>query len=249
MKMQKITLLGIPIHAVGARSLVSTLIGWGAGPVQSRTCYANVHAMNLAHRDPGFRAALQTADLVFCDGYGVKWGARLAGVKIPHRLTPPDWIDAFAAATAAAGQSVYALGDEPGVAGAFQNLLADRHSGYRAAGSHHGFFGPHEEDAVIDQINASGAVHLLVGMGMPRQELWLVANAHRLRPRVLIPVGALFRWYAGLERRAPRWLTDSGLEWAARLARHPVRHFRRYMLGNPAFMLRVIASRLRKPVP
>jgi N-acetylglucosaminyldiphosphoundecaprenol N-acetyl-beta-D-mannosaminyltransferase len=247
--MRAATLLGIRIDAVGARSLVSTLVGWAAGPIQSRAFYVNVHAMNLAHRDPGFRAALQSADLVFCDGYGVKWGARLAGVRIPHRLTPPDWIDAFATATAAAGQPVFALGDEPGVAEAFQSMLADRHPGYRAAGSHHGFFDPHGEDAVIERINASGAVHLLVGMGMPRQELWLVANAHRLRPRVLVPVGALFRWYTGVERRAPRWVTDSGLEWASRFVRHPVRHFRRYVLGNPAFIMRVIASRLRKPAP
>lgn len=237
--------LGIPVHPVSAPGLVEWMVRWGAGDAQRRLSYVNVHAMNLAQRDPSFRAALAGADLVFCDGFGVKWGARLHGLDIPHRLTPPDWLDEFAAASAAAGQGVFALGDEEGVAARYQALMAARHPGYIAAGSHHGFFareGP-ENDAVIDLINGSGATHLLVGLGMPTQELWLERYAHRLAPRVLVPLGAAYRWYTGTDRRAPRWVTDNGLEWLARLARHPVRHFRRYVVGNPAFLARVVRAR------
>ncbi len=247
-----VEVLGVPIHPVSPDELVATLVAWG-GRAQQRRCYnVNVHAMNLAAGDPEFHAALRRADLVFCDGFGVKWGASLLGKPIPHRMTPPDWIDAFAAATAAAGQSVFALGDEDGVAARFQQLLAERHPGYRSAGAHHGFFAKQgaENDAVIEAVNASGAVHLLVGFGMPLQEKWLEENAARLRPRVQIPVGALFRWYTGIEQRAPKWMTDNGLEWLHRLARHPGRHFRRYAVGNPQFLLRVVRARLRpRPAP
>lgn len=240
-----VDLLGIPIHPVSPDGLVRTLVNWGKGPTQRRASYVNVHAMNLAASNESFRTALIQSDLVFCDGIGVKWAGRLAGHRIPHRMTPPDWIDEFAAATARAGQSVFALGDEAGIAARFQQLLASRHPGYCDAGSHHGFFHKEgaENDTVVGAINASGAHHLLIGFGMPLQELWLERNARRLAPRVLMPVGALFRWYTGTDRRAPRWMTDHGLEWLARFARHPLRHFRRYAIGNPAFMLRVLRWR------
>ncbi len=241
-------LLGVPIHPLDQRALVDLLIAYGDADRLRKVFNVNVHAMNLACEDQGFAAALRDADVVFCDGYGVKWGARLAGIEIPHRLTPPDWIDDFAAATARAGQSVFALGDVEGVAERFQALIACKHPGYKDAGSHHGFFaksGAPNED-VIEEINASGATHLLVGFGMPLQEHWIVSNAARLTVRTAISVGALFHWRTDVERRAPRWVTDNGLEWFARFVRHPIRHFRRYAIGNPRFLLRVAHERLTR---
>lgn len=243
-----VDLLGVPIHPISPNFLVRTLVRWGEGTAQRRVFNVNVHAMNLAAHNKRFRSALNRADVVFCDGYGVKWGARLAGHQVPHRMTPPDWVDAFAAATASAGQSVFALGDETGIADRFQRALRTNHPGYVDAGSHHGFFSQEETEnrRVIDLINRSGATHLLVGMGMPRQELWLEQNAALLSPRVLIPVGALFRWYIGVDKRAPRWMTDHGMEWLARFLQHPLRHFGRYAVGNPAFLVRVLAWRIMR---
>lgn len=241
-----IKLLGIPIHPVSPAELVSHIVQWGADERLRRVYNVNVHAMNLAADNPDFKQYLQQADLVFCDGFGVKWGAKMLGQTIPYRMTPPDWIDDFAARAAAAGQSVFALGDESGIAAEFQTTLASRHVGYRDAGSHHGFFKKSgaENDAIVDLINASNATHLLIGFGMPLQERWLESNASRLRVKVVLPVGALFRWYIGHEARAPRWMTDHGLEWLARLAQHPVQHFRRYAVGNPRFLWRVALARL-----
>jgi N-acetylglucosaminyldiphosphoundecaprenol N-acetyl-beta-D-mannosaminyltransferase len=239
-------ILDIPIHPVSPGELVATLIDWGRGPMLRKVYNVNVHAMNLAAEEADFKRFLQNADLVFCDGFGVKWGGKILGQPIPFRMTPPDWIDDFATQTIAAGQSVFALGDEDGIAKQFQDELRTRHPGYLDAGSHHGFFqksGP-ENEAVIELINRSGATHLLVGFGMPLQERWIEANAGRLNVKVVLPVGALFRWYVGYETRAPRWMTDHGLEWLARFLRHPIQHFRRYAVGNPRFLWRVLRSRL-----
>jgi N-acetylglucosaminyldiphosphoundecaprenol N-acetyl-beta-D-mannosaminyltransferase len=240
-----IDLLGVPIHPVSQAQLLDTLVSWGRGTTLRRVYYINIHGMNLAHEDDAYRRALHRGDVVFCDGYGVKWGARLAGSSLPERMTPPDWIDRFAAATAAAGQSVFALGDEDGVAARFQRQLTERHPGYRDAGHHHGFFAKTgaENAAVLARINAASADHLLVGFGMPLQELWTDANASRLRVKTVISVGALFRWYSGEERRGPPWMTEHGFEWLARLAQHPVRHFRRYVVGNPLFLYRILRWR------
>ena len=232
-------------HPVTPGQLIETIVQWGYSNGIYRVHHVNVHAMNLAHDDAEFRDCLARAALVFCDGYGVKWGAQLVGVSIPARLTPPDWIEPFAEACGRAGQPVFALGDENGVAESFQSTLKRACPGYLAAGSHNGFFekrGP-ENEAVIDEINQSGAVHLLVGFGMPLQEKWALANAYRLRTRTIISVGALFRWYAGVESRIPRFMTDHGFEWMGRLARHPVRHFRRYIVGNARFLMHLARSR------
>ena len=192
-----VDVLGVPVHPVSRRQLLDVLIAWGASKGLYRVFYMNVHGINLAQRDAAFRSALAGASLVYCDGYGVKWGARLLDAAIPERMTPPDWIDDFAARTAAAHQSVFAIGDEPGVAAVFQQALAAKHAGYQDAGSHHGFFAKTgaENDAVIERINESGADHLLVGFGMPLQETWTAANVSRLRVKTIIGVGALYRWY------------------------------------------------------
>jgi N-acetylglucosaminyldiphosphoundecaprenol N-acetyl-beta-D-mannosaminyltransferase len=242
-----VEILGVPVHPVSADELVSLLAAWGEARDAKAVFYTNVHVMNLAYSDAALRQAFAQADLVTCDGFGVKWGARLAGQHLPHRMTSPDWIDAFAARTAAAGQRVFAIGDEPGVAEAFQRALVDSHAGYADAGTQHGFFdrAGAENDALVERINESGAHHVLVGLGSPLQEHWILDNAPRLRAGTLIAVGALFRWRSGIEHRAPRWMTDHGLEWLGRLARHPVRHFRRYVVGNPLFAMRVLRERWR----
>jgi N-acetylglucosaminyldiphosphoundecaprenol N-acetyl-beta-D-mannosaminyltransferase len=236
--------MGIPIHPVTATQLVDIIVHWGSGTEFRRVYNVNVHAMNLAEEQPDFKRFLQHADLVFCDGFGVKLMAKVAGIDIPERMTPPDWIDDFAEKAANRGLSVFALGDEDGVAAQFLDLLRSRHPRLIVAGSHHGFFaksGP-ENDAIIETINKSGATFLFVGFGMPLQERWIEQNAHALQVKVALPVGALFRWYAGYEKRAPRWVTDLGLEWLARFIRHPVRLFKRYAVGNPLFAARVLRS-------
>ncbi|TML25261.1 MAG: WecB/TagA/CpsF family glycosyltransferase, partial [Actinobacteria bacterium] len=117
----------------------------------------------------------------------------------------------------------------------------------RIAGTHHGYFDPESPhaDRVVEDINASGANLLLVGMGTPKQELWVQRRAEQLDVDVLWTVGALLDYMAGRVPRAPRWLADHGLEWIFRLAMEPQRMWRRYLLGNPIFLSRVMHERQR----
>ena len=238
-------LMGVRIDQVERAELLSHLESALETGVGGSVNNVNIHAMNTAWRDPLFRHILNAADMVFVDGAGVKLGARLAGVPVGARLTPADWIDDLLQICVRRGWSIYWLGDTDEVGEALLLLLRQRYPELAIAGRHHGFFekqGP-ESEAVVEKINASGARLLMVGMSMPIQEKWIWANRHRLQAPVHLALGGLARILTGHIRRGPRWMTDNGLEWAYRLCMQPGYTWRRYLIGNPLFLIRVLGWR------
>ena len=111
------------------------------------------------------------------------------------------------------------------------------------AGTRDGFFSPEDEPKVIAQIRASGAGLMLVALGNPKQEQWLDRCLGDTGARLGVGVGAFFDFQAGEVPRAPSWVNRAGLEWAFRLALEPSRMWRRYLVGNPAFLARVLRER------
>lgn len=214
----------------------------------------NVRCLNLAYRDPDLRRTLDEAPLVFCDGAGVALGARILGLPPPERITYADWMWGLAGFAAREGLSVYLLGSRPGVADEAARRLRRRHPALRIAGAGHGHFdktaGNPENEAVLGEVSAANPDILVVGFGMPLQERWLAENRERLGAGVALAGGAAFDYVSGRLRRGPRLLTDNGFEWLARLLVEPGRLWRRYLLGNPLFVARVLrerASRGRRP--
>jgi N-acetylglucosaminyldiphosphoundecaprenol N-acetyl-beta-D-mannosaminyltransferase len=235
----------IPVDLAEPSELLSRITGWvGDGMGPRRVMYVNAHVLNQSLEQPALRTALNEADLVYCDGYGVRLAAKALEVQIPHRMTGADWIWDLAGLCEASGLSIYLLGSEPGYAAEAADRLSGRHPGLRVAGTHHGYFdvGSAHDDRVLEDINARRPDILLVGMGTPKQELWVQRNAGRLDAGVLWTVGALFDYVSGHMPRAPGWLADNGLEWIFRLAIEPQRMWRRYLLGNPVFVSRVIGQ-------
>lgn len=211
--------------------------------------HANAHLINLAARDGELRSALSDAEHVFCDGIGVRIASNVLGHPLPERFTPPDWIDDLSSLCEQRGYGVFLLGARPGVADQAASRLRARWPKLRVR-THHGYFDHWGKDAqrVIEQINASESHVLLVGMGMPLQELWTHEALPRLSVNVALTVGALFDYIAGRVPRGPRWITDHGFEWLWRLVVEPRRLWRRYLIGNPAFLLRVIRQRFSRTV-
>jgi N-acetylglucosaminyldiphosphoundecaprenol N-acetyl-beta-D-mannosaminyltransferase len=246
-----ITILGVRIHLVNAQNLINIATRTAQTKQRTLLAYVNAHGMNLAHEQPRLRRFFNDcAQWVFCDGFGVRWGARLAGQPAPERFTPRDWIDALADACARHGLSMYLLGSPTDTAQRAADALVARHANLHIAGTHHGFFdkqrNAQENLRVIDHINTSKADVLLVGFGMPMQEYWLEENWPSLHASVGIAVGGLFGLLAGTLWRPPKWMTDHGLEWAGRLMVEPKRLWRRYLIGNPQFLARILRERLRR---
>jgi N-acetylglucosaminyldiphosphoundecaprenol N-acetyl-beta-D-mannosaminyltransferase len=235
----------IPIDLARPADLLRRISGWvGDGRGARRVMYVNAHVLNQSQELPELRAALDTADLVYCDGYGVRLAAKALEVEIPHRMTGADWIWGLASLCEMNGQSIYLLGSEPGVAGEAAERLQRWYPRLRIAGHHHGYFeiGSAHDERVMEDINAKRPDIVLVGMGSPKQELWVERWADHLDTDVVWTVGALFDYVSGRVPRAPAWLSDNGLEWIFRFAIEPNRMWRRYLLGNPVFLSRVMSQ-------
>jgi N-acetylglucosaminyldiphosphoundecaprenol N-acetyl-beta-D-mannosaminyltransferase len=156
------------------------------------------------------------------------WARLVHGRGRPaHRCTYLDWREHFWNVAQREGWRVYYLGGVPGVVEAAAKALGERWVGL-GIGGRDGYFAPEEEAAVVQAITAFQPHVLLVGMGMPLQEAFILRNLEALPPCVILPVGAAFDYEAGVQTPAPRWMGRMGLEWLFRLSRDPRRLFTRY---------------------
>jgi N-acetylglucosaminyldiphosphoundecaprenol N-acetyl-beta-D-mannosaminyltransferase len=140
---------------------------------------------------------------------------------------------------------LFLLGARPGIADAVAAWVHAHYPRVKLAGFHHGYFAPEEEQLVLDEIRHSGASILLVALGAPRQDVWISRNLAATGVKVAMGVGGLFDFYSGRIPRAPQWLREMGLEWVYRLYREPGRMWRRYLVGNLAFLSHIALQRLR----
>lgn len=210
-----------------------------AMPERARSVYiVNAHSINLACDFRAYADVLNSADVVFGDGTGVRWAARLQKVRMRDNLVGTDLVPLFMQRTREDRLGYYLLGgrDET-VAAASAHVIAT--FGVRMAGHHHGHFTPEESAAVIAEINAAAPDVLLVAMGNPFQEQWIHDNASRLRCKLAVGIGGLVDHWGGTLTRAPEWVRRNGIEWAQIMLQQPHK-WRRYLLGNPKFLARVV---------
>jgi N-acetylglucosaminyldiphosphoundecaprenol N-acetyl-beta-D-mannosaminyltransferase len=246
--MDKINILGIQVDVIDQPQLLAEIDRLAAAQRPALINNVNVNACNIAYADPEFREILNGSEVVFCDGFGVKVGARLLGKTLGQRMTPPDWIDDLFKLCVRRRYCLYFLGDTDEVVSRFALQVKEKYPALRVVGQHEGFFAL-DGDAnsrLMNEIQRLGPDIILTGMGMPRQEKWAWQAKQRLGKGVVIATGALFRWHTGYELRAPRWMTQYGMEWLARLATSPRKHFKRYVIGLPLFFFRILKQRFGK---
>lgn len=238
---QVLNLLGVHMTDATRAEAVALLDRWMHAPDgRARLVFiANAHTLNVASEDPGYRAILNAADVVFGDGTGVRLAARLRGVRLKDNLVGTDLLPLFFGATLRCRHRVFLLGGRPGTAARAAERLGRDFPGLQVAGHHHGFVAPRRAADVIAEINRATPDLLLVAMGNPRQERWLHEHRAALDVPVSIGVGGLFDHWAGDLRRAPRWVRRLGSEWVQILLQQPHK-WRRYLLGNPRFIVRAL---------
>jgi len=243
----RLALLGVRVSAFDLATAVAEM---DRAIAEGRRTYAStcpVYTLNQGHERPEVRAALNGADWATPDGMPVVWALRWFGARRVGRVYGPDLMLALTDVSAQKGYAQYYLGGAPGVADALAAEMQRRFPGLKVAGS---FCPPFrelaldEEQAMITHVNESGAHIVWVGLGSPKQDVWMARYRPALRPPLLVAVGAAFDFFTGRQPQAPRWMQRNGLEWLFRLASEPRRLWKRYLIGNPLFLWRLLKQRL-----
>lgn len=242
--MEVIRFLGITVHALTTEQLTA----WVVKAVEERRKVIagnhNLHSVYLYHHHLRFRAFCDAASILHVDGMSLVLLAKLLGVplRVEHRTTYVDWIGPLMQTAAQKGYRVFHLGGRPGVGEKAAAVLRRFAPGLQIQ-THHGYFdtkGP-ENEAVL-HILADYQPHILmVGMGMPRQEAWILDNIQALPTRVILNSGACFDFVAGVVPMPPRWMGRLGLEWLYRLLSEPRRLWKRYLL-EPFYLTGLVAA-------
>ena len=239
---ERVTMLGEPIDLIRPEELMLQIEQWIAdGAGQRIVANHNLHSLYLIRRDPGMRRFYDRADLIELDSTPLVHFGRLLGVSSQpfHRCTYLDWRDHFWSLANRKGWRVMFVGGAAGVAETAARQLGQRYP-IAVVGTHNGYFdatpGSPGNAAVLAAVRDFAPDVLFVGMGMPRQERWIIDNLGDLPDAVILPVGAAFDYEAGAQTAAPRWMGKVGLEWLFRLASDPKRLFVRYCV-EPWFLL------------
>lgn len=239
--------LGVEINAAPFAKVVEMVLRAPDGNDRLSLHFATAHMLVNAHESASLREALEFG-LVQPDGMPLVWLGRQAGLPV-ERVCGPDLMPAVIEQGIPRGRAHFFYGGAPGVPEALAARLAARYPGMRVAGTLSPPFrklSRAEEDAIVETINAAEPDYVWVGLGTPKQDLWVAANRHRLHASALLAVGAAFDFHAGRRRRAPRWMQRSGTEWIYRLSTEPRRLASRYTRTNVRFVRLVIEERLRR---
>lgn len=199
----------------------------------------NVDHVVLADEDAEFRAAYSAASLCLADGMPLVWAARLLGRPLPEKVSGSDLLMPLMELAAVRGWRVYLLGGAPGAAEKAAEVFRAR--GVKVAGVDAPMLrdprSAAERAPILEKIGAAASDLVLVAFGAPKQELFIHHSRRELGKAVALGIGASLDFVAGHVRRAPRWMSEHGLEWLYRLLCEPRRLWRRYLLRDPKFAL------------
>ena len=239
------TILGIPVLAIRWDEAMALLTRLTRERRFTKVTFLNAHNANMACTDTVFARALDDF-LILPDGIGVDLAAKvLYGAPFPDNLNGTDFVPAFLQASTRP-LTVALLGATRVNAEAASKKLAAIAVQHRFVVIHDGFFSAAQEPEIVERIATLRPDVLLVAMGVPRQELWIARHIDARHCTLPIAVGALLDFLSGAVPRAPLWMRRLRLEWLFRLAVEPGRLWRRYVVGNPLFLLRVVRQKFSR---
>jgi N-acetylglucosaminyldiphosphoundecaprenol N-acetyl-beta-D-mannosaminyltransferase len=242
-------ILGTPIAAITMDQAINLVSSWIVGSRKPRlVTFTNVHMLTEGHSRRDFLSILRETDLNCADGMPLVWVGKHRLEKV-SQVCGPDFFEEFFATTATSNIKHFFYGGADGVAGKVVSELRARYSSIQIAGTYTPPFRTltdEEDEAIVQQINDSGADMVWVCLGCPKQERWMYQHRNRLRASVILAVGQAFDVFAGVKQRAPAEFRTSGLEWLYRAFKDPKRLIGRYLVSNTMFLLLMMAEFLKR---
>ena len=250
---RKFELLGVSIDNVTMGDALDSVMQ-SLNQFQVRTTakifsFVNADCVNLYTKDKKYRNILNSNYRVFADGVGVRIAAKWAGEIIKDNVNGTDLFPLLCEKLCAEKKRVFLYGAKPQVVKAVAQRLNSEFPGLKVVGYQDGYQNSDNPEMICTAINRSEADIVFVALGAPRQEKWIAANQHLLNVKAVMGVGGLFDFYSGAVSRAPFWLRKHSLEWVWRLIQQPQDKARRYLIGNPVFLIRVFNSAFLSKIP
>jgi N-acetylglucosaminyldiphosphoundecaprenol N-acetyl-beta-D-mannosaminyltransferase len=207
-----------------------------------RVIVSGFHGLLEADKNPKLHAILNGAELWVPDGIAPVLVARLSGYRHVQRAPGMEIMLEFFRRANQRGYSSYFYGDTDATLKTLSGRVRREYSRHRIAGVFAPPFRnltPDEDKAIIERINAARPDVLWVGLGMPKQEVWIYERLDRLKVPVAIGVGAAFAFVAGTVQRCPEWIGRMGFEWAYRTLKEPKKIWRRTFMDGSRFLFRL----------
>jgi N-acetylglucosaminyldiphosphoundecaprenol N-acetyl-beta-D-mannosaminyltransferase len=231
--------LGAPVHIIGIDDVLQLMERW----IQERQpprwiAVTGSHGVVEAHKHRDFRAVLRSADLSVPDGM---WAARVAAKKLScdtQQVRGADLLAAFCERASRKGYTNYFYGDTEETLALAGERLQRKYPGLKIVGACSPPFReltPEKDAQIVEAINRANPDVLWVALGLPKQEKWIFAHRGRLKAPVIVAVGAAIKFHSGKVKPAPRWASQSGLEWFWRFLHEPQRTWRRAFVYGPQF--------------
>lgn len=246
-------LFGAEVDAIESTQLTEFVVRNAQDRKRTIVANHNLHSLALLRKEPALQRFFDSAALTFIDSTWLVRFGRMAGepLRQSHRTTYLDWLDLLLCRCEASNLKVAHVGCPEEVAHRAKAVLDAKYPGLELA-VHHGYFDAHTDSteslAVLEWLAAERPDVVLVGMGMPRQELWIADHIERLPECVIMPSGACFGYIGGEQRMPPRWSGPLGLEWAFRLMAEPRRLWRRYLVEPFPVVVAIAAEIFRRRV-
>jgi N-acetylglucosaminyldiphosphoundecaprenol N-acetyl-beta-D-mannosaminyltransferase len=234
-----LSLFGLKVNNTSMGDTVKWITDTKTQPYETKIgFFINVNSINLSIENTQFFKELSKANALFADGSGMRLAANKAGYLLKGNNNGTDMLPHLCKRCVENNQSLYLFGAAPGVANKAANTLVSQFPKLKIAGTEHGYKTDSHDEQIITAINNSDCDVLLVAMGSPVQEQWLLKHRDQLQCKTALAVGGLFDFYSGNISRSPMWLREIGMEWMWRLLQEPRNKFSRYVIGNPLFLYR-----------
>ncbi len=230
--------LDFPITALRLHEQIQTIIQWASERKSKTVCVANVHMLMEAHWNPEFASVLKDADIVTPDGMPLVWMMKKLGATSQDRVAGLDILASVCQSAPKRNVSLFFLGSQTQILSGMRSKLKKEYPDLKIAAMEPLPFRPltpSEDEALIKKINDSGAGVVFVSLGCPKQEKWMSEHKDKIQA-VMIGLGGAFPVYAGLHKRAPRIVRESGFEWLYRWLQEPRRLGGRYTKTIPPFV-------------
>jgi N-acetylglucosaminyldiphosphoundecaprenol N-acetyl-beta-D-mannosaminyltransferase len=233
-------ILGVAVSVVDMEATLQTIRAWIRDGRREYICLTNAYGIAESRTNTALREAYRQAGMVVADGVPVVWAAHAFGYSKVGRVYGPDLLLETCARSLETGWSHYFYGGAPGVVNRLIENLTSKFPGLRIAGWASPPFrklATAEMETAIRDMNQAQADILWIGLGAPRQEIWMAEHRRTITTPVILGVGAAFDFLSGTKPEAPRWMQQCGLGWLFRLITEPRRLWRRYIIGNMKYTI------------